>query len=52
MTPGKATKELIEHLSNPAVNVIQDCGHMLPIEAPNQCRTLLKEFIFLNNPST
>ncbi len=52
MTPGKATQELIEHLSDPEVTVIRDCGHMIPIEAPNQCRTLLKDFIFSNNPAT
>ncbi len=51
MIPGKATKKLIEHLSNPEVTFIQDCGHMVPIEAPDQCRRLLEDFILSNNPA-
>ncbi|MDH3434029.1 MAG: alpha/beta hydrolase, partial [Gammaproteobacteria bacterium] len=52
MAPAKATAELIEHLNNPVVAVIAQSGHMLPQEAPDQCRSLLKTFIFSNNPAT
>lgn len=52
MAPRKATAELIEHLANPEVTLIPDSGHMVPQEVPNQCRALLKDFIFLNNPAT
>jgi pimeloyl-ACP methyl ester carboxylesterase len=52
MAPGKATDKLIKHLSSPAVAVIRESGHIVPQEAPNKCRTLLKDFIFENNPTT
>lgn len=52
MAPRKATTELIAHLSNPDVTLIRESSHMLPIEVPNRCRTLLKAFIFSNNPVT
>ncbi|MDH3612213.1 MAG: alpha/beta hydrolase [Gammaproteobacteria bacterium] len=52
MAPGKATTELIEHLSDPDVTVIARSGHMVPQEVPDQCRALLKAFIFSNNPAT
>ncbi len=52
MAPGKATMELIEHLTDPEVTVIPESGHMIPLEVPNQCRALLKTFIFSNNPAT
>jgi len=52
MAPRKATTELIEHLSNPEVTLIPESGHIVPQEVPNQCRSLLKTFIFSNNPST
>jgi len=51
MAPRKATDELVEHLSNPEVHVIPESGHMVPQEAPNKSRHLLKTFIFANNPS-
>ena len=51
MAPRKATIELVEHLSNPEVHIIPESGHMIPQEAPNLCRQLLKTFIFANNPS-
>jgi pimeloyl-ACP methyl ester carboxylesterase len=51
MAPRKATDELVEHLSNPEVHVIPESGHMVPQEAPNKSRHLLKTFIFTNNPS-
>lgn len=51
MAPRKATAELVEHLNNPDVHVIPESGHMLPQEAPNKTRHLLKTFIFANNPS-
>jgi len=52
MAPRKATAELIEHLADPEVTLIPDSGHMVPQEAPNECRALLKTFIFSNNPVT
>ncbi len=52
MAPRRATDELVEHLNNPEVHVIPESGHMVPLEAPNRCRTLLTTFIFANNPAT
>ena len=52
MAPRRATAELIEHLTDPEVTIIPDSGHMLPQEVPNQCRALLKAFIFSNNLAT
>jgi pimeloyl-ACP methyl ester carboxylesterase len=51
MAPRKATSELVEHLNDPEVHVIPESGHMLPQEAPNKTRQLLKTFVFSNNPS-
>jgi pimeloyl-ACP methyl ester carboxylesterase len=52
MAPAKATAALVEHLQDPQVARIAESGHMLPLEAPDQCRTLLRDFIFSNNPSS
>lgn len=52
MAPGKATDELVAHLADPEVAVIPDSGHMIPQEAPNRCRKLLRDFIFTHNPAT
>ena len=52
MAPRKATAELVEHLNEPEMHLISDSGHMIPLEAPNRCRHLLKIFIFANNPAT
>lgn len=52
MAPRKATRELIDHLSGPEVHIIAQSGHMVPLEAPDTCRDLLKTFIFSNNPAT
>ncbi len=51
MAPKKATDALIAHLPDPDVTVIADSGHMVPQEAPNRCRKLLRDFIFQNNPA-
>ena len=51
MAPKKATDALIAHLPDPEVAVIADCGHMVPQEAPNRCRKLLRDFIFSHNPA-
>ena len=51
MAPAKASKELVEHLTEPEVHVVPQSGHMVPLEAPNVCRQLLKTFIFQNNPA-
>lgn len=52
MAPRKATAQLVEHLNDPEVHVIAGSGHMVPQEAPNRCRDLLKNFIFANNPAS
>ena len=51
MAPRKAGMELAGHLPNPEVHIMAKSGHMVPQEAPNQCRQLLRDFIFANNPS-
>lgn len=51
MAPRQATDELIKHLQDPEVQVIPESGHILPLETPNQCRDLLKYFIFMHNPA-
>lgn len=50
MAPRRAGMELVNHLTNPELHIIQESGHMLPLEAPDECRLLLKTFIFANNP--
>jgi pimeloyl-ACP methyl ester carboxylesterase len=50
MAPRKATTELIQHLNSPEVHLLPESGHMIPLEAPDRCRDLLKTFIFANNP--
>lgn len=52
MAPRKATDELIAHLNEPQVAVIAESGHIVPHEAPNKCRALLRQFIFSYNPAT
>ena len=52
MAPAKATAALVEQLNYPEVSRIADSGHMLPLEAPNRCRMLLRDFIFSNNPAS
>ena len=53
MAPRKASMALAEVLP-PATNIemIQESGHMVPLETPNQCRDLLKTFVFANNPTS
>jgi len=52
MAPRKAGMELVNGLAEPELHIIQKSGHMVPIEAPNECRLLLKNFIFANNPAS
>jgi pimeloyl-ACP methyl ester carboxylesterase len=52
MAPRKAGVELAVHLANAEMHVIEHSGHMVPLEAPDECRTLLRDFIFANNPAT
>ena len=52
MAPAKASTTLVEHLPDPEVTRIPESGHMLPQEVPDQCRGLLKNFIFSNNSAT
>lgn len=51
MAPRKAGMELAQSLNKPELHIIENCGHMIPQEAPDECRRLLKGFIFSNNPS-
>jgi pimeloyl-ACP methyl ester carboxylesterase len=51
MAPRKAGMELVEHLNDPELYIIHESGHMIPQEAPDECRSLLRDFIFGNNPS-
>ena len=51
MAPRKATAELVEHLNDPEVHCFPESGHMVPQEAPNRCRQLLRDFIFEHNPA-
>lgn len=51
MAPRKAGMELVEHLNGPALTVIENSGHMIPQEAPNRLRKLLRDFIFTHNPA-
>lgn len=52
MAPRKAGMELVNHLNDPEVHIVPQSGHMVPQEAPDICRNLLKTFIFSNNPTT
>ncbi len=52
MAPRKAGMELVNHLASPELHVVDGSGHMLPIECPDECRLLLRNFIFANNPSS
>jgi len=52
MAPRKAGMELADHLSDPELHIIAESGHMIPQEAPDESRRLLKDFIFSNNPSS
>ena len=51
MAPREAGMELVRHLTDPQVHVIETSGHILPQEAPNECRRLLSSFIFEHNPA-
>ena len=52
MAPRKASMELVEYLNDPELHIIAESGHMIPQEAPDESRRLLKDFIFSNNPSS
>jgi carboxypeptidase C (cathepsin A) len=53
MAPRKATMKLASILpSSRKLEIIQESGHMVPLETPNRCRDLLKTFIFDNNPTS
>ncbi len=52
MAPAKATAELVSHLHEPEQHIIAESGHMLPLENPDECRNLLKKFIFSHNPAS
>ena len=50
MAPPKAGQELAEHLDAPELAIVESSGHMLPVEAPERCQQLLRDFIFAHNP--
>ena len=52
MTPRKAGMKLVEALPDPEFHLIEESGHMIPLEAPNRCRSLLRDFVFANNPAS
>ena len=52
MAPRNAGMKLADALPDPKLDIIRSSGHMVPLEAPNICRNLLKKFIFSNNPAT
>ncbi len=55
MAPRRAGMALVSALAgehgDPELDIIEQSGHMVPLEAPDECRKLLKNFIFSNNPS-
>jgi len=51
MAPRKAGMELIAALHDPELHVIDECGHMVPLEAPNRCRACLRDFLSRHNPA-
>ena len=52
MTPRKAGMKLVAALADPEQHLIENCGHMIPLEAPDECRQMLRNFIFTNNPAS
>ena len=50
MAPRKATQDLASALHSAETLVIEGSGHMVPVEAPDRCRTALSTFIFKHNP--
>lgn len=52
MAPRKAGMGLVKGLPKPDLHIVEKSGHMLPQEAPDECRRLLRDFIFSNNPSS
>jgi len=51
MAPRKAGMELVEYLNGPELTIIEESGHMIPQEAPDRLRQLLRDFIFTHNPA-
>ena len=56
MAPRKAGMALVKALTGghgvPQLDIVEKSGHMIPQEAPNECRKLLRNFIFAKNPPT
>ncbi len=54
MAPNEAGMGLVKGLSDghgaPQLDIIERSGHMIPLEAPDECRDLLEKFIVSNNP--
>lgn len=51
MAPRKATDALIAALYAPRVDQVPGSGHMVPLEAPDACRSALRDFIFEHQPT-
>ncbi len=51
MAPRRATAALVAELDNPTVTRVPESGHMVPVEAPDRCRTALRDFIFEHYPA-
>lgn len=51
MAPRKSGLELAAALHDSELEIVRDCGHMLPQECPDRCRQLLRDFIFRHNPA-
>jgi pimeloyl-ACP methyl ester carboxylesterase len=51
MAPRSAGLELASSLPGTKLDVIGGSGHMVPLEAPDACRDLLKAFVFEHNPA-
>lgn len=52
MAPQKAVMQLVEHLHEPRLHILKDCGHMIPQELPDETRQFLRDFVFQVNPAS
>jgi len=43
--------QLIEHLPDAELSVFENCGHMIPLERPDETCRLLGQFVARNNPA-